>query len=633
MRQLNKKLKDFLSLSFFYAMINSLKYLFKNYLYFLVIYAISRMVFIVYNLNSFNISFKEAVLSFVYAWRVDTVMACYVLVIPTLLLSLNFLYPNKVTHYIVKVLVMIFTLINAMIMIGDIGIYKEWNTKINYKALTYLKDVNEVVRTSTNSLLISGAVLFLLMLILSYYLYQKIVPKNIHVKQSYMLPIPFFLLAGGVVFLGLRGTGITPIDQSDAYFSENDFANTAAINSTFNLARSIESNIKQGDKNPYNFFTKEELNKRISDLYEVKKDTTISILKTSKPNIVYIILEGFSSDLIGANGGYKKVTPTLDSIIKNGYNFTNVVSPGLRSHVGMISIFSGFPALPTVNVATQRDKFTNLPNFVKDIKKLGYETGYIFGGDLKHGKVLDYIFNCHFDHLIKGEDFSGDIPTGKLGVADEYLFERKIQEIDKMKPPFMMASFTLSTHSPFDYPMKDVFKFGGGYQQYINSGHYTDKALKEFFRVAATKPWYKNTLFVITADHSHPTPNHWENFVANKSRIPLVFFGDAIKEEYRGIQNSKYASQLDISSTVLHQLGLDAKEYQWSKNLFNPNTKGFGFYVFNDAYGLVSQNENVFYNHETKKTVYQPEETFYDKNKEEDLKALLQALYDEYLKL
>ncbi|MFH1540445.1 MAG: sulfatase-like hydrolase/transferase, partial [Elusimicrobiota bacterium] len=227
----------------------------------------------------------------------------------------------------------------------------------------------------------------------------------------------FILITPFLLFLGIRG-GIQqiPIQQSDAYFSKHNVLNLAAVNSGWNLAQSIIENKKVIEKNPFQYYPFDEAKKIVQELHNVKKDTTINILnptrnssnglKTNLPNIVLIILEGWSGDLVKSLGGYDSITPNLEKLISEGILFENIYAGGSWSDHGISAIFSAFPAPPMgLSIIAQPNKYIHLPCISEELKNTGYNTSFLFGGQLSYGNIKAYLYYNKFDKIIEGKDF------------------------------------------------------------------------------------------------------------------------------------------------------------------------------------------------------------------------------------
>jgi len=191
---------------------------------------------------------------------------------------------------------------------------------------------------------------------------------------------------------------------------------------------------------------------------------------------------------------------------------------------------------------------------------------------------------------MEGSDFPSDVIRGKLGVHDEFTLGRQLEDLNKEPQPFLSALFTLSTHSPWDQPFQKPLKWGDNEHEYINAAYYTDHCLGDYFRKAAKEPWFKNTLFIIVADHSHNSYRNWEAQSKEYHKIPLLFFGDVIRDEFKGTVWHKLGDQYDIAATLLNQMLLKSDKFKWSKNLFNPFTPDFAYYSTDDGVGWIRNN-------------------------------------------
>ena len=528
----------------------------KQVLFWLLFFQMNRLVFLVYHLPEISkLPVFTALASFIYGIRLDLSTVGYVIAFPFLLLVFQSLINHKIIGSISKTYTLLILLVFSIISSVELGLYDEWKTKMNYKALTYLEHPSEVVKTASWRITIISIIAIIIQFSIGYLFFNKYVfQKTLAGKRSYLFTALFGLIMPFIIFLGIRGDlGPVPINQSSCYYSKSNILNDAAVNSGWNLMHSIVHNYKYLDKNPYLSYTPKEAQAIVDSVYSINKDTTISVLTTNRPNLVFILLEGWSADLIKSLGGYDSLTPNFDKLTKEGLLFTNMFSCGDRSEQGMASIFSGFPAQPNTTILKQVDKFEHLPCLKNDLAKLNYHSLYIFGGQLEYGNIKAYLTFNSFDKIIDFNDFSSTIPKGGLGYHDEYVFKRFLEEQNKMRTPFFASIFTLSTHAPYDYPMKNIFNWGGRENDYINSAVYADRCLGNYFEEARKQPWFANTLFVIIADHSHNSPRDWDFKTAPYKHIPFLLYGNVLKTEYKGNKLERVSSQVDVPSTHIQE--------------------------------------------------------------------------------
>ncbi|HEU4717962.1 MAG TPA: LTA synthase family protein, partial [Bacteroidia bacterium] len=500
-------------------------------------------------------------------------------------------------------------------------------------ALWFLGNPSEVFHTASWKQLIFGILVTGILSALIYVFYKKFIsprkppePRPFYFTAIYSLALPVLLA------IGVRG-GLQPIpiQVSDAYYSRFNVLNLASVNSTFNLFSSCIENI-HADK-AYTFMPSPEAAKVFSEMNAVTKDTTLHVLTTDKPNVVLVVLESWSADLVKSCGGYDSITPEFEKLASQGILFTNCYASGSLSDQGMAAVFSAFPAQPKTSVITQPTKYVHLPCINNSFRQAGYKTSFMFGGQLSYGNIRAYMYYNNFDRIIEGKDFDPSVPQGRLGAADQYLFSRQLQELSKEQQPFFAAMFTLSTHGPFDFPMEEKLHWGDKEKPYINSVLYADGCIGNFISEAKKYPWYSNTLFIFVSDHSHNSPKNWAFNDPRYRHIPLLFYGDVIKPEYRGMKYDSVASQTDLASTLLHQLDMDASAFRYSKNLFNPYTPHYAYYAFDEGFGLVQGGSHLTWSVKDNRYEFEQYASPADKNKlATDGKAFLQELTEDYFR-
>jgi phosphoglycerol transferase MdoB-like AlkP superfamily enzyme len=403
------------------------------------------------------------------------------------------------------------------------------------------------------------------------------------------------------------------------------------VNNGFNLYISVFENLQNFNNDPYVFMKDEEAARIVKNLYLVRSDTTIGILKNTRPNVVLIILESWSADLVNELGGARGITPEFSKLAGEGLLFDSIYASGARSEQGMASVFGGFPAHPISSITVQPDKFVKLPSLVKEFKKQGYSSSFYFGGQLIYGNIKGYIFFNGFDQIMEGKDFPSSIPRGKLGIHDEYTLSYMVNDLKNFKQPFFASLFTVSTHSPWDQPYPKPLTWGDNEREYINAALYTDHSLGEFISNAKKQPWYPNTLFIFVADHSHNSYRNWHPQTREYHKIPLLIYGEVLKEEFRGKRWHMLGNQHDIAATLLAQVKLKSDSFHYSKNLLNPHSRKFAYYSTDDGVGWIrpyayftyDKGMNIYYDWTDPKTP--------DSVRQEG-KAYLQVVFGEYMR-
>ncbi|MFH1320159.1 MAG: LTA synthase family protein [Bacteroidota bacterium] len=578
------------------------------------------MIFLIYYFDSIaGIGLLHIISSFWHAIPLDISTACFAMVVPLVILGIQSVvkadFPNLINRIYFIFCIVLISLIGA----GELVLYDDWGVKLHYKIFIHLRHPAEVVNTAGTGHYVLFATIFLLQLIPSVVIFNRYFQlhmvasstsrqadpsetmhaerqdrmtmkgwkKHISIFSKILFAIILMLITLGLLFTGMRG-GFQPIaiNQSSAYFSKHNILNDAAVNPTWNLTHSTIENFRSFDKNPYAYYDLSESKKIVELLYNVPNDTTPSLLTTERPNIVLIILESWSADIIHGLGGLDSITPNFDSLAKTGVLFTNMYATGGTSDLAMPAILSGFHALPITSIVTQPAKYKQLPCINKVLKQQGYTSSYYYGGQLIYGNIKSYLYYNQFDRILDQTDFRG-MPHGKLGIHDEFIFNKQLSDLNKEKTPFFSVIFTLSTHSPFDMPVDRVIHFNDKENMYLNSAYYTDACLGKYFNEAKTQKWFDNTLFILVADHSHKSPKRRSFCAPEQFKIPLLLYGNVIKDEFKGTDFGKIGSQVDIIATLLSQMNLNSSDFKWSKNLLNIFSPEFALYSWNDGFGWV----------------------------------------------
>jgi phosphoglycerol transferase MdoB-like AlkP superfamily enzyme len=621
-------------------MIKSVLFFIRFFLFWLLFFFIDRLIFLfIYHSKIANLPFNEVAATFYHALRLDLSMAAYLVLIPLFSYIFWLLNGRKVIHLgwlgvYNKVMLILFSILSVV----NFNIYREWGTKVNAKALEFaVGSPNEALASSASSPIgLSVAMLFLL-LIVSLFLQARIVQRKLEFTASPVwLRCIVALLLLGINFLIIRGGwDVAPNKQSMAYFSETQILNHAAVNTEWNLMYTLMASGKT-KKNPYLYLSKTDADALISELYHTKKDTSLQILNTPRPNIVLIIMESFTADLTKKLGNENGITPHFDSLINRGVLFSNIYSPGNRTDKGIIATLAGFPTLGTGSIVKWTEKLQKLPAISSELSQKGYHTSFYYGGESEFDNYKAFILSHDYQRLTDKNKFDSKDMNSKWGAYDGIVLNRQLQDLNSEQQPFFSTVLTLTNHEPFEVP--GAYKFGktDNIQRFKSTAYYTDSCLNDFLSKASKQSWYANTLFVFIADHGHLLPkNLYDVYTPQRYHIPLLFFGEAIKKEYRGKIFDKLGSQQDLASTLLNQLQISSGSFQWSKNLLNPYSKDFAFFSWDNGLGFLHNGECVTFDPVGKQILYNSNK----ENKKQDTlllkygQAYLQKAYQQFIDL
>ena len=433
------------------------------------------------------------------------------------------------------------------------------------------------------------------------------------------------LLLTGLLFLPIRG-GITvsTMNTGQAYYSQNAYLNHSAVNPLFSLLESITH--QEDFASQYRFMKDKEADKIFATMTSTSDENTYPLLneatfKKGTPDILIVIMESFASDIMPSMGSYKDVAVCLDSIAQQSILFTRFYANSFRTDRGMVSILSGYPAQPTTSIMRYPRKTSQLPSIARNLAKYkNYKTTYYYGGDADFCNMRSYLVSQGYQHIISDANFPIEDKLSKWGVPDHIVAARMMEDIKAQqneKRPMLRILQTSSSHEPFEVPyhrLKD---------KRLNAFAYTDSVMGAIIREYRKLPRWKNTLIVFVPDHVGGYKENLNDHDRSRYQIPLILAGGAIS---RPMKVGIIGSQHDIAATLLGQLGVEHREFTFSKNMMSDATPKFAFFAVNDAFGVVSEENSLIYDNRAKRIVYDKGEKGFNLKRGQ---AYLQKLYDD----
>ena len=442
--------------------------------------------------------------------------------------------------------------------------------------------------------------LCIILCVLWIYLYKRVrFTKTIVIESKKMYWISSSVIFVGVAIgfiAGVRGDlkkTTRPLNIIDAnrYVEKPEHADIV-LNTPFAILRTIgKTSFKKVD-----FMDEETLSEYITPFKKYNKN------EPSTPNIIIFITESYAREYSGAFNqdmnipNYKSYTPFIDSLAQHSLIFPNAFANGYKSIHGVSSIIAGIPSF--------KDAFTSSPypkqeieSLVSTLKSKGYDTSFFHGapngsmGFLGFGNILGY------DHYYGKTEYNNDDDfDGTWGIWDEPFFQYMRKTLSEKKQPFFATLFSVSSHEPFNIPAKYEGKFPVGNQPIHKTVGYTDYAFKRFFEESKNEPWFNNTIFVITADHTNQIDYDEYKKLVNRTAVPILFY--TADERYKGI-NKDLAQQIDIYPTLLDMIGYDKSFRSWGRSLVNdtitkPFTINYGAneYTYQEGNYIVRFNGN-----------------------------------------
>jgi phosphoglycerol transferase MdoB-like AlkP superfamily enzyme len=527
--------------------------------------------------------------------RYDTVAILYANSIYIMLLVLPFRFRRKKTFSIVANTVFYITNIILLVPnLADSAYYPFSLKRLTVDIFTYISTGDDTanmmpqfIRDYWYVFLFWMLAIFLLVFIAkririsTRYVMQKQLHYYLSQTFSMIVFLAFFVLGvrGGIQ---LKPVGILSASQ---YAPSQETA--VVLNSAFTLMRSSgqQGIVKLG------FYKDESEMTRIFDVRKnyVASDSLGNKLPMQKKNVFIIILESFSAEHIGVLTHQKgnpnsDFTPFLDSLAEKCLVY-NGFANGKRSIEGIPAILASLPTwMPEEFITSQyaSNKFNSLASL---LKTEGYNTSFFHGG--KNGTMgFDAFCNsAGFDSYYGKNEYPDKADfDGSWGIWDEPYLQYIANTLNQTKQPFMGAVFTLSSHHPYKVPEKYKNKFRKGKLEIQETIMYTDYALQKFFEKASTMPWFQNTIFVITSDHTSEAVQPYYQSRVGQYAIPIFFY-----EPQNGVSGHKdiLAQQTDILPTLLDMLHFPNPFVAFGGSLLRDNEPRFSLSYLNRNYQLI----------------------------------------------
>ena len=447
--------------------------------------------------------------------------------------------------------------------------------RIFYEYLIYPK---EVLTTLIKGAPLAMFLMFVELLILPW-IFMRIFQHHLKLpaKSSYRYRIAFAPLLILALVIGARGTlSKRPFNFSSVAFSPNRLANELALNSLYSVIYSLYRERKEVD--PQKLYGKIDISRAISILQKrlgpegtfqnpkrpFERWQTLASPNPQPPNVVFFLQESLGAEYVGHLGGLP-LTPHLDALANEGLYFSQMFSVGTRTVRGIEGIIASFLPTPGPSVVKLEKAKSGFSTAAQMFKDNGYTTEFIYGGDSNFDEMKSFFIGNGVDHFYDEPTFTNPVFTNEWGVSDEDLI-KKANEVFKSHgaKPFFAIMLSTTSHHPFEFPDGRIELYEKPKNTFNNAAKYADFAIGELFRLARKEEYFKNTIFVVIADHS--TRVFGAEYVPiKKFHIPAVIVGPGVPK----LKYEKPASQVDILPTVLALTGLNTKFSSLGRNVLS----------------------------------------------------------------
>jgi phosphoglycerol transferase MdoB-like AlkP superfamily enzyme len=403
------------------------------------------------------------------------------------------------------------------------------------------------------------------------------------------------LLVTAVLFAGARGLGVKPV----RIISAARYATSQEIPLLINTPFSVLHTIQETNNVARNYFKDGTYQQIFSPLQYYRAD------QKRNDNVVILILESFSHEFIGTLSGKKTYTPFLDSLLNESLLFENGFANCRKSIEAIPAILAGLPSLTNNSYISSHYAGNRLKALPYILEKHGYNTAFFHGGRNGTMSFDEFAKVAGFKHYFGMKEYKGpEAFDQNWGIFDNEFLQYTVKETNLLAEPFFTTIFTLSSHHPYAIPKDFEPLIPRDELPQLRAIRYADMALQNYFDEARKQPWFKNTLFVLVADHTAKVVDPDYNNPVGTFRIPIAFY-HAGNNSFTG-RRKDISQQTDIMPSVIDYLGIEDNFLAYGSSVFkvgrDPVAVNFlnnMFYFFKDGYILTFDGEssNSLYNY------------------------------------
>ncbi len=553
----------------------------------------------------------------------DMTVAGYITALPLLVLLAS-LWANldgRVARALLKGYLVAVATVAAAIFAVDLGLYAAWGFRIDATVFIYLTDPKEAMASVDFALFVKQFAVFVAYAAAMAWLYMRVMRlydgRPVAGIRGRVAATLVMIVVAGFDFLAIRGGVYASVANiSKVYFSPEMFLNHAATNPQFSLLSTIGED--EDFAAQYPFFDRQTLESNFEKLCVGRAGATERVITSGRPNVVIVILESFAQTFMDEKVDDEWVMPNMRRLAAEGLFFENFYANSFRTDRGEVAVLSGYPAQTRTSVMKMPAKSRSLPSIARSLAREGYRTAFTYGGDLNFTDQSSYMYATGWQELTWQKDLRLDAPMSAWGYHDDVMcdyFAEQVLEFDRAGEPFLAGLLTLSSHEPFEVPYS---KFDN---KILNAVAFTDDAVGRMIERWRESPAWANLLIVLIPDHAYPYPESLAYNEPRRHHIPMIWTGGAVAET-RTV--SRFGSQIDLAATLLAQLDIAHDDFAFSKDMFAADAPGFGYYTFNDGFGVVAATGEAVWDATSDRVVSATDSALLDVGR-----TMLQATYED----
>lgn len=564
-----------------------IRYLLRFYLLTVTVFIAAKVGFMLFNHEGHDYTLADVWQVIWHGLSLDLSTSLYLLAVPFLLTIVSVWV--KVPRWLFYGYNAIIGLAMALAFVADTSLYPYWGFKLDASCMQYLDTPTEAMASVSAGYLVLRGVAIVALAALVFGLYGKMENSERGGRLGLrLIETLLYLLLIPVIIIGIRGgldESTTNVGQ--VYYSQNQFLNHSAVNPVFSFLSSMEKTATYVPD--YQFMDDEACEQLVDSLYPTESIHVDTLLNTSRPNVVVILMESCGAIFTGLEGR-ADVMPRLEQLMQEGVSFDSCYANSWRTDRGTVCTYSGYPSFPVSSVMKMPSKSRLLPGLAKSLTAEGYATSYFYGGDINFTNMRSYLIGTGFQQLTWKKDFTADEQqSAEWGVRDDIMFSavsRQIADYDAKQQPFFIGFSTLSSHEPWDVPLK---KFD---DEVLNAFYYLDHCIGTFVDALRQTPSWENLLVVLLPDHGidykevgAEDPRH--------DHIPMVWTGGAVKAPRR---IKSVCNQTDLPATLLGQMNMSHADYRYSRDVMSSNyTHRVAVHTYNNGIIMVDSTGRTMF--------------------------------------
>lgn len=555
-------------------MVARVKYLIKTYLWTVVVFIMAKVAFMIINGGEHPFALTDIVEVIGHGLSLDLSTALYIIAIPFLCMAVSIWYPQeRLFRRILRLYCLVISIAFALAFVADTSLYGFWGFKLDASCLQYLETPTEAMASvSTGYILLRLLAIILLAALFTKGYWQ--IPLRLPAVRRRIVSTMVCLLTIPLIIIGIRGgLGESTTNIGQVYYSQNQFLNHSAVNPVFSFLASLEKTAN--DVPDYTFMEESERARLMKDLYFTDSTEPDTLLKTQRPNIIVILLESCGGIFTEDIGGRSDIMPHFNQLTKEGIYFAKFFANSYRTDRGTLCTWSGYPSFPRSSVMKIPEKSRLLPSIAQSLRQEGYQTTYLYGGDINFTNMRSYLIATGFEQLHWMKDYSREEQnTSEWGVRDDITFATLSDMTRQQQKPFLIGYSTLSSHEPWDVPTHRLD------DNVLNAFNYLDECIGTFINNIKQTPQWDDLLIILLPDHGFSYLGVGEEHEQH-DHVPMLWLGGAIKSPRRIEQ---ICNQTDLPATLLGQLGMTHDEFRFSRDIMSKTYQyPFAIHTYNNG--------------------------------------------------